>query len=102
MSASATGDHPPASFPQKVVTSCGDIAELTYDSLDEGNRTSQAIDIVRRDDAGAVAVFLGTTRDNFEGKFRAIVYRLILYHYGNLIKYSFWMMLHRLCFRRLQ
>jgi hypothetical protein len=61
--------HPPKSFAQKLVTPLGDVTELTYDSLDENLRISQTIDFVRRDDAGAIAVFLGTTRDNFQGKF---------------------------------
>ncbi|KAG8690419.1 Molybdopterin synthase catalytic subunit [Ceratobasidium sp. 395] len=42
----------------------GDIFSLTYDPLD----TSAIMDSVRDDSAGALAVFVGTTRDNFNGK----------------------------------
>lgn len=59
---------PPTSYAQRIETAYGDIAELTYESLDEHNRISQAIDCVRRDDAGAITTFLGTTRDNFQGE----------------------------------
>ena len=38
--------------------------ELTYDTLDPEKITAK----VRRDTNGAVVTFLGTTRDNFEGK----------------------------------
>jgi molybdopterin synthase catalytic subunit len=38
--------------------------EITYDPLDPEKITNQ----VRRDGNGAVVTFLGTTRDNFEGK----------------------------------
>ena len=38
--------------------------ELTYDTLDPEKITAA----VRRDTNGAVVTFLGTTRDNFEGK----------------------------------
>ncbi|MCH8988769.1 MAG: molybdenum cofactor biosynthesis protein MoaE [Chloroflexi bacterium] len=38
--------------------------ELTYDTLDPEKTTAK----VRRDTNGAVVTFLGTTRDNFEGK----------------------------------
>ncbi|MDA1129180.1 MAG: molybdenum cofactor biosynthesis protein MoaE [Chloroflexi bacterium] len=38
--------------------------ELTYDILNP----AKATDAVRRDTNGAVVTFLGTTRDNFEGK----------------------------------
>ena len=38
--------------------------ELTYDILDPEKATSA----VRRDTNGSVVTFLGTTRDNFEGK----------------------------------
>ena len=38
--------------------------ELTHDTLDPEKITAQ----VRRDTNGAVVTFLGTTRDNFEGK----------------------------------
>jgi len=60
--------RPPTSFAQILVTPLGDIAELTYDSLDDNQRICQTIDSVRRDDAGAIALFLGTTRDNFQDK----------------------------------
>ena|ERR1700733_135817 len=72
---SAPESHPPASFAQILVTPLGDIAELTYDSLDDNQRICQTIDSVRRDDAGAIAVFLGTTRDNFQGEVEALCAR---------------------------
>lgn len=59
----------PKSFAQRLITPLGDIAELTYDPLDENQRICQTIDCVKRDDAGAIAVFLGTTRDKFQGEF---------------------------------
>jgi len=37
-------------------------------TFDDNQRVCQTIDSVRRDDAGAIAVFLGTTRDNFQDK----------------------------------
>ncbi|EWC45767.1 molybdopterin synthase catalytic subunit [Drechslerella stenobrocha 248] len=42
----------------------GTFVGLTYDKLD----ITSAIDRVRSPKAGAVVVFIGTTRDNFEGK----------------------------------
>jgi molybdopterin synthase catalytic subunit len=69
---SAPESRPPTSFAQILVTPLGDIAELTYDSLDDNQRICQIIDSVRRDDAGAIAVFLGTTRDNFQGEVEAL------------------------------
>ena len=65
--------RPPTSFAQRLITPLGDIAELTYDSLDGNQRIRQTIDCVRRDDAGAIAVFLGTTRDNFQGEFDVLL-----------------------------
>ncbi|KAF8306194.1 hypothetical protein DL93DRAFT_2143994, partial [Clavulina sp. PMI_390] len=60
--------NPPTSFAQRAESPSGDIAELTYESLDDPKRLCAAIGAVRRDDAGAIATFFGTTRDNFQGK----------------------------------
>lgn len=65
----AKDTYPPTSYAASLTTAQGDIAELTYDPLDEGDRIRRTIDRVRRDDAGAVAVFLGTTRDGFQGDY---------------------------------
>lgn len=69
--------YPPASFASRIQLPNGDLAELTYDSLDQGGRIQKAIDAVRGDDAGAVAVFLGTTRDNFQGKMQKANFPLL-------------------------
>ncbi|KAG9074519.1 Molybdopterin synthase catalytic subunit [Ceratobasidium sp. 370] len=47
-----------------VEPATGDNFALTYDSLD----VSKIMDSVRDDGAGALALFVGTTRDNFNGK----------------------------------
>lgn len=59
--------YPLTSYAASHITPHGDIAQLTYENLDEGDRIKDAIESVKREDAGAVALFLGTTRDNFQG-----------------------------------
>jgi molybdopterin synthase catalytic subunit len=44
----------------------GDNFGLTYDPLD----VAQIMNTVRDDGAGALALFVGTTRDNFNGTFQ--------------------------------
>jgi hypothetical protein len=56
-------ERPPASTSGRQVTDAGDILELTYDTLD----SETIIKSVQDNGAGAVAVFIGTTRDTFEG-----------------------------------
>jgi hypothetical protein len=56
-------DHPGASQPLRQVSDTGDILELTLDVLD----TQAIVDSVADNAAGATAVFIGTTRDTFEG-----------------------------------
>jgi len=53
-----------ASFPSKFVSAAGDICEITYDVL-QINEISQS---VGSNAAGATALFIGTTRNSFEGK----------------------------------
>jgi molybdopterin synthase catalytic subunit len=47
-----------------IEPSTGDSFCVTHDPLD----VSKIIDSVRDNAAGALAVFVGTTRDNFDGK----------------------------------
>lgn len=54
---------PPASHAARIDAPSGDITELTYEPLNASN----IIDSVKDDGAGAIAVFIGTTRDSFQG-----------------------------------
>lgn len=60
---SQTG-YPEASVAAKKTTSLGDTLELTYEKLN----TEAITATVKDDGAGAIAVFIGTTRDSFQGK----------------------------------
>lgn len=53
-----------ASVPAKLEAAAGS-CELTYDSLD----TQTIIDSVRAPEAGALAIFIGTTRNSFKGAY---------------------------------
>ncbi|KAF9518253.1 hypothetical protein BS47DRAFT_1359030 [Hydnum rufescens UP504] len=59
---------PPSSYAARNSTPQGDLLELTHDSLDKPSFLNSVVDSVRRDRAGAVALFIGTTRDEFQGK----------------------------------
>jgi hypothetical protein len=62
----ASVERPTASTAVREVTDLRDVLELTYEPLD-----SQAIiGSVQDDGAGALAVFIGTTRDTFEGTYQ--------------------------------
>lgn len=55
----------PHSAPARLVLSgTGDLAQLTYDALDE----SEALRYVRDAGAGATVLFVGTTRDTFQSE----------------------------------
>jgi molybdopterin synthase catalytic subunit len=54
---------PPASIPVELDTPGGTFV-LTYDNLDSGT----IIQSVQDDTAGAIAVFIGTTRNSFQGE----------------------------------
>ena len=56
--------YPEASVAAKTTTSLGDTLELTYEKLN----TEAITATVKDDGAGAIAVFIGTTRDSFQGK----------------------------------
>mgnify|MGYP002718954343 FL=1 len=62
-------DYPEASVAAKTTTSFGDILELTYEKLN----TEVIIASVKDDGAGAIAVFIGTTRDSFQGELRLLL-----------------------------
>lgn len=66
-SSSAPGptEYPEASVSAQKTTELGDLLELTYDKLN----TEAIIDSVKDDGAGAIATFIGTTRNSFQGKF---------------------------------
>lgn len=51
-----------ASIADKLVSELGDIAELTFEKIDVAEVSSR----VKSDQAGAVVVFEGTTRDTFQ------------------------------------
>uniref|UniRef100_K3WEI0 Molybdopterin synthase catalytic subunit n=1 Tax=Globisporangium ultimum (strain ATCC 200006 / CBS 805.95 / DAOM BR144) TaxID=431595 RepID=K3WEI0_GLOUD len=57
--ATTTTTDPPA-----IVEGGGDFVEIGYEPLD-GQR---AVDLVTHASAGAISTFIGTTRDNFQGK----------------------------------
>jgi len=61
-------DAPPSSYAARNFTERGDLLELTYDSLDEPDFLNRVVDHVRRDSSGAIGLFIGTTRDEFQGK----------------------------------
>jgi hypothetical protein len=71
---------PPSSYAARNSTPQGDLLELTHDSLDEPNCLSGIVHSVRRDSAGAVALFIGTTRDEFQGDSQERPYRLLPIH----------------------
>ncbi|KAJ9120837.1 hypothetical protein QFC22_002771 [Naganishia vaughanmartiniae] len=56
--------YPEASVAAKETTALGDTLELTYEKLDAEAITGT----VKDDGAGAIALFIGTTRDSFQGK----------------------------------
>ncbi|KAI5454063.1 ribosome biogenesis protein tsr3 [Naganishia albida] len=56
--------YPAASTAAKETTALGDILELTYERLNAEMITAT----VKDDGAGAIALFIGTTRDSFQGK----------------------------------
>jgi molybdopterin synthase catalytic subunit len=56
--------YPAASTAAKETTSIGDTLELTYDKLNAESITTT----VQDDGAGAIALFIGTTRDSFQGE----------------------------------
>ncbi|KAJ9122210.1 hypothetical protein QFC24_004440 [Naganishia onofrii] len=63
-SATPTTGYPEASVAARETTALGDTLELTYEKLD-----AEAITRTVKDDgAGAIALFIGTTRDSFQGK----------------------------------
>ncbi|KAF8642347.1 hypothetical protein AX16_009616 [Volvariella volvacea WC 439] len=68
--------YPETSIPASLATADG-ICVLTYEPLD----SQEIIDSVRDDAAGAVAVFIGTTRNSFKGK---VVTRLDYQAYSKL------------------
>ncbi|KAK0567215.1 hypothetical protein OC861_002812 [Tilletia horrida] len=55
---------PPSSVSGTTSTTEGDVAQLTYDPIDE----AQVLKAVRDPGAGATCLFVGTTRDNFQGR----------------------------------
>jgi hypothetical protein len=63
-SAKSQTGYPEASVSAKETTSLGDTLELTYEKLD----TEAITATVKDDGAGAIAVFIGTTRDSFQGE----------------------------------
>lgn len=56
--------YPAASTAAKETTALGDILELTYERLNAEMITAT----VKDDGAGAIALFIGTTRDSFQGQ----------------------------------
>lgn len=62
-STTSTG-YPEASIAAKETTALGDTLELTYEKLDAEAITGT----VKDDGAGAIALFIGTTRDSFQGE----------------------------------
>lgn len=56
--------YPAASTAAKETTSFGDTLELTYEKLNAESITTT----VQDDGAGAIALFIGTTRDSFQGE----------------------------------
>ncbi|KAJ9095757.1 hypothetical protein QFC19_007470 [Naganishia cerealis] len=54
--------YPEASIAAKEITAMGDTLELTYEKLNAESITAT----VKDDGAGAIAVFIGTTRDSFQ------------------------------------
>ncbi|KAE8229895.1 hypothetical protein CF326_g5113 [Tilletia indica] len=61
---SSSFQPPPSSVPARTTTELGDVAELTYDPIDEG----AVLRAVRDPGAGATCLFVGTTRDEFQGR----------------------------------
>ncbi|CAD6886582.1 unnamed protein product [Tilletia controversa] len=62
--ASSSYQPPPSSVPARTLTETGDVAELTYEAIDEG----AVLRAVRDPGAGATCLFVGTTRDHFQGR----------------------------------
>jgi molybdopterin synthase catalytic subunit len=56
--------YPAASTAAKETTALGDTLELTYERLNAETITAS----VKDDGAGAIALFIGTTRDSFQGE----------------------------------
>ncbi|KAE8255446.1 hypothetical protein A4X13_0g3039 [Tilletia indica] len=61
---SSSFQGPPSSVSARTTTELGDVAELTYDPIDEG----AVLRAVRDPGAGATCLFVGTTRDEFQGR----------------------------------
>ena len=57
--------YPAASRSAKQNNENGDTFELTYERLD----TEAIVKTVRDDGAGAIATFIGTTRNTFQGQY---------------------------------
>ncbi|KAL9933150.1 hypothetical protein V8E36_007868 [Tilletia maclaganii] len=55
---------PPGSVSATTSTESGDVAQLTYEAIDEGS----VLRAVRDAGAGATCLFVGTTRDHFQGR----------------------------------
>lgn len=62
-----------ASVPLKAVTDEGDVAQLTYDVLEMAEVTK----FIKSDQAGALVVWAGTTRDSFQGRYSIWVHRAL-------------------------
>ncbi|KAF8327911.1 uncharacterized protein EI90DRAFT_2926973 [Cantharellus anzutake] len=58
----------PLSYAARNTTPLGNIVELTFSSLDGEAVVKSIIDSVKDNASGAIGVFIGTTRDNFQGK----------------------------------
>ena len=56
--------YPAASRSAKLTNNLGDTFELTYERLD----TESIVNTVKDDGAGAIATFIGTTRNSFQGE----------------------------------
>ena len=74
-------DTPPSSYAARNLTERGDLLELTYESLDEPDFLNRVVDHVRRDSSGAIGLFIGTTRDEFQGDSQQGFPRPLCYHF---------------------
>lgn len=68
-SSNPTSEYPEASVSATQSTELGDTLALTYDKLD----TEAIVASVKDDGAGAIATFIGTTRNTFQGMPRRLV-----------------------------
>lgn len=68
MSLADSTSHP-SSYAARSTTSLGNIVELTFHSLDDNTVVKSIIDLVKDNASGAISLFIGTTRDNFQGEY---------------------------------